>query len=74
MIVYPINEQERELLLEQNKPNVCWAACWYDQANSCCIEQSTLDDPNFSDHAKVFYTFPSRDGVEINETNNVIVV
>ena len=72
MIVYPVNEQERELLLEQNTPNICWSASWYEQANSCCIEQSVLDDPNFSDHVSVFYSFPSRNGIEVNEPNSLL--
>jgi hypothetical protein len=73
MLVYPVNDQERELLISQNKPNVCWAACWYEQADSCCIEQYTLDDPNFSDHAAVFATFPQRDAIEVTQFNTFII-
>ena len=65
MIVYPVNDEERELLLSANVPNICWAACWYNECNSCAIEQDTLDMPEFAEHARIFATFPPRDGLEI---------
>jgi hypothetical protein len=56
MKIYKVTQQQRDQLIALNSNSANWAACDYEN-HGVCIEQFTLDNPDYHAHKELFDTF-----------------